>query len=303
MFCSFKSALCLVLLFIAGSAYGASPEMKTLSDIAYGQHAAQTMDVYIPEGADGAPMIFMVHGGGWRGGDKANSGEVDNKITHWVKKGVILASTNYRTLPEADPVTQASDVAEALLFAQKQASAWGADPAKVILMGHSAGAHLVSLVSAQYSTGVAKLLKPLLGTVSLDITGYDIVEKLTPPNHSEFYERNFGTDPEYLKKASPFYALKAQIPPFLAVCSIHTVTACAQSEKFIKKLQSYGGYAGLISVNLKHMPLNAELGKAGCFTAEVDRFLRKLDPGIAGLLPRQKADAQSECVLVKGFEG
>ncbi|MCK0070757.1 alpha/beta hydrolase [Kordiimonas laminariae] len=277
--------------------------MKTLSDIDYGQHTAQTMDVYIPEGADGAPMIFMVHGGGWRGGDKANSGEVDSKITHWVKNGFVFVSTNYRTLPEADPVTQASDVAAALLFAQKQAHVWGSDPAKVILMGHSAGAHLVSLVSAQYSTGAAKLLKPLLGTVSLDITGYDIVEKFTPPNHSEFYERNFGTDPEYLKKASPFYALKAQIPPFLAVCSIHTATACAQSEKFVKKLQSYGGYAGLISVNLKHMPLNAELGKVGCFTAEVDRFLRKLDPGIAGLLPHQKADAQRECVLVKGLEG
>ena len=90
----------------------------------------------------------MLDGGGWRVGVKANPGVVKNKVAHYVPAGYLVVSINYRLSPEVDPLAQAHDVAAALSFVQSAASAWGGDPSRIVLMGHSAGAHLVSLVTA-----------------------------------------------------------------------------------------------------------------------------------------------------------
>jgi arylformamidase len=63
-------------------------------------------------------------------------------------QGYVLVSTNYRLLPAARPLEQAGDVARALALVQKQAPQWGADPKRLVLMGHSAGAHLAMLLHA-----------------------------------------------------------------------------------------------------------------------------------------------------------
>ena len=62
--------------------------------------------------------------------------------------GIIFVSVDYRMLPQQDALAQADDVARALAFAQSRARSWGGDPGKFILMGHSAGAHLVALLAA-----------------------------------------------------------------------------------------------------------------------------------------------------------
>uniref|UniRef100_UPI0039B64623 alpha/beta hydrolase n=1 Tax=Vibrio vulnificus TaxID=672 RepID=UPI0039B64623 len=84
---------------------------RVLRDQPYGPDPAQRMDVFIPPGARSAPVILMVHGGGWRRGDKAHGRVVDNKVAHWLPAGAIVVSVNYRMLPEADVPTQRDDVA------------------------------------------------------------------------------------------------------------------------------------------------------------------------------------------------
>lgn len=62
-------------------------------DIAYGNDQAQRFDVYIPNNKQAnAPVIMMVHGGGWRRGDKAMSRMVENKANRWLAKGIIFVS-------------------------------------------------------------------------------------------------------------------------------------------------------------------------------------------------------------------
>lgn len=68
-------------------------------DIPYGPDALQRIDVYSPQGAKNAPVLFMVHGGAWRTGDKASANVIDNKIARWLPKGFIVISANYRLLP------------------------------------------------------------------------------------------------------------------------------------------------------------------------------------------------------------
>jgi arylformamidase len=110
--------------------------------------ADQRMDVYIPADARAAPVLFLVHGGGWRRGDKAHGRLIDNKLAHWLPAGFIVVSINYRMLPQADVLTQRDDVVAALAKAQSLAPSWGGDASRFVLMGHSAGAHLVALVAS-----------------------------------------------------------------------------------------------------------------------------------------------------------
>ena len=98
---------------------------KILQDIPYGEGDRNKMDVYLPSHAKNAPVIFMVHGGAWRIGDKASKAVVENKVNRWVQKGFVFISTNYRMLPKAAPHKQATDVAKALAFAQNNSSSWG----------------------------------------------------------------------------------------------------------------------------------------------------------------------------------
>src|SRR6185312_13737462 len=71
------------------------PNVRALRDIAYGSDPKQRFDVYLPQQANHAPVIFMVHGGGWRRGDKTMKTSVENKMAHWTQKGFIFISTNY----------------------------------------------------------------------------------------------------------------------------------------------------------------------------------------------------------------
>ena len=109
----------------------------------------EAADVYLPaKPLDAAPVILVVHGGGWANGNKDNPGLVDGKAGRWLPEGRVLVSTNYRMRPDTAPLDQARDVARALAQVQRLAPEWGADPSRVVLMGHSAGAHLAALVGA-----------------------------------------------------------------------------------------------------------------------------------------------------------
>jgi acetyl esterase/lipase len=144
------------------------PGARAERDVAYGSDPAQRLDLYIPAAASGAPIIVMVHGGAWMLGDKGNSGVVANKVRHWLPKGYIVASANYRMGRPPNAVQQAEDVGRALAFVQQRAGEWGGDGSRVVLMGHSSGAHLVTLLTASAGVAGRAGAKAWLGTVSLD---------------------------------------------------------------------------------------------------------------------------------------
>ena len=74
-----KLFILIFLTIISSHTYALSSGMKVLSDIRYGKDVDQVLDVYIPADAKGAPVIFMVHGGAWSRGDKADKPEFENK--------------------------------------------------------------------------------------------------------------------------------------------------------------------------------------------------------------------------------
>lgn len=244
-------------------------------DLAYGTDPQQRLDVYIPAQAKAAPIIFMVHGGAWMIGDKGASAFVSNKVAHWLPKGYILVSSNYRLSKRPNPLDQADDIARALAFVQAKAPSWGGDPARVLLLGHSAGAHLVSLLAADPRIVTSKGGTAWLGTIVLDSAAYDLVE-IMQRKHPRIYDRAFGKDPAFWTDASPYLRLATAPTPMLLVCSSKRTDACPPTQTFASKATELGGKVTVLPVDMKHGELNKELGLLSDYTTTVEGFMRTL---------------------------
>ena len=216
--------------------------------------------------------MFFVHGGAWAFGDKGASRVVEPKVAHWVERGWIVVSTNYRMLPT--PVaTQADDVAAALTYAQSHAAQWGADPGRFVLMGHSAGAHLVALIAAGAQTEITP--QPWRGAVLLDSAALDVTA-LMQQRHLPLYDRAFGRDPANWARLSPQAQLAHASAPLLAVCSSQRRESCPHADAFVAKDTGFGAKARVLREDLSHGEINATLGAASDYTAQVDAFLDSL---------------------------
>jgi arylformamidase len=266
----------IVLLLLGASASAEMPEGVTLQrDIAYGADAAQRLDVYLPSRTNNAPILFMVHGGGWRIGDKGNARVTDNKIARWVPKGIIFVSVNYRMIPEAEPLTQAQDVARALAKVQDLAPGWGGDPANIILIGHSAGAHLVALITAAPEIAVVQGAKSWKGSVLLDSGALDVPAIMTA-RHLPLYDRAFGHHPAEWQAASPFHRLTGPTRPMFAVCRKRGNESCPANRAFARKANQLGGSVEVLPMDFGHGQINEQLGLPGAYTERVETFMRRL---------------------------
>lgn len=246
-------------------------------DVAYGSNPLQKFDVYMPNTQlQDARVIVMVHGGGWWQGDKLDTPVVRNKVQYWVPNGAIFISVNYPLVPQVTPLQQAQSVAQALGYAQQHASQWGGDPDKVILMGFSAGAHLVSLVAADPALASSRGVQPWLGTIALDSAAYDIPEIMGNPNHPPIYDVAFGTNVGLWNATSPLTKLRSRIAPFLAVCSSLDSYSCPRAQEFVDKARIYGAEASVLPQNLVHGQINANLGLPSNYTTQVNAFMANL---------------------------
>jgi acetyl esterase/lipase len=243
----------------------------TVKTVSYGTDPDQTMDVYASPDVKAAPIILIVHGGGWREGDKASPGVVGNKMTRWLPEGFILVSINYGLLPKTPVDAQADNVAKAIAYVETHAADWGGDGDKVIVTGHSAGAQMAALLSADPSQVAALGGKPWRGTVVLDSGSFD-VPAVMAGKPGKVYREAFGTNPAYWARMSPTHRLRPGVVPMLLVCS-QKRRACGHSDAFAAKIKAVGGEAQVLPQDVAHMEVNDQLGLRGPYTNAVDAFI------------------------------
>ncbi len=238
-------------------------------DLAYGTHPKQRFDAYLPAGASRAPIVLMVHGGGWRIGDKDNPGVAGDKAAYWLAKGFVFVSTNYRLLPDAAPLQQAQDVAAALARVQALAPQWGADASRVVLVGHSAGAHLVALLGADPTLLEQAGARRPRGVVSLDSAAMDVPDMMKEPLLPRIYADAFGNDPAVWVSVSPHHRLAHDALPMLLVCSSRRPDACPQGRALAQKASGLGVVVGVQPEDMTHAEINRDLGKPSAYTQTV----------------------------------
>lgn len=120
--------------------------LPTLKEVRYGDHERHVIDFWQADSKTPTPVVFVIHGGGWKGGSKERINRfVDvNKL---LKAGISVAAINYRYVQQApvseiDPPVKAPlyDAARALQFVRSKASEWNIDKTRIGATGGSAGA-------------------------------------------------------------------------------------------------------------------------------------------------------------------
>jgi len=255
-------------------------QRRDIPYVAVDPHRRQMLDAWWPIGESSAPIVVYIHGGGWRGGDKGNVGL---KPEAFGRAGFAFVSVNYRLHPQTDFRGQATDVALAIRHVVEHAAAAGADPERIFLIGHSAGAHLAALVATDgsYLEAAGLELSRLKGVVLLDGAAYDIPRQISltgGPRSEARYAEVFGATPESQRQASPITHVAADkgIPPFLILPIDGRLDSGVQSDAFAERLRVAGVEARVVRCpGETHGSINQLLGTPGQLaTDETLKFVK-----------------------------
>lgn len=261
------------------------PKAPGSEAISYGSNALQSLDVWRAKDAKGpAPLVVFVHGGGWQHGSKDNAtGRF--KPVHYPGEGYAFASINYRLVPGATVEQQAADVAAAVRALVDRADGLGIDPRRIVLMGHSAGAHLVALVGTdeRYLRGAGLSFASIAGVIPIDGAAYDVPAQMKdgPAIMQATYKQAFGADPARQRMLSPTLQAVAPNTPQFLLLHVHRPDGVRQAEALGKALTAGGSKverASFPGEGLQgHAEINRRLGDpAYAPTAAVDAWLKRV---------------------------
>jgi arylformamidase len=239
-------------------------------ELAYGEDPRQRLDFTPVERGD-APLVMFIHGGAWAFGDKRMAGHM---AVHFHGRGYAFASLNYRLVPRASVAQQAEDVAAALAHLLRETGS-----RRILLIGHSAGAHLAALVGTDPAYLAAHRLPvgTISGVVLLDGAGYDVPAQMERggPLLRRMYRNAFTDDPAVQRRVSP--AWHAEAPNAARFLIFHVASrpddSGAQSERLGAALRAAGTPAEVVSVDNSHAGIFRQFGQAGhAATARTDAF-------------------------------
>jgi len=251
-----------------GSEARQAPTLKPTETLAYGPDSLQALDLWVPEGAKKAPLVLFVHGGGWKRGSK-NNATSRALPAHMLAQGYAFASIDYRLVPRNTVEEQASDVATALAFVLKRADSLGIDRSRVVLTGHSAGAHLVALVGTdeRYLKAAGLSFADVDGVIPNDGAAYDIPKQVQvgAAVMGETYRQAFGTDPVRQAALSPTLQAAAPNAPAFLLLHVQRPDGVAQAKGLAEALKRAGTKVEIGSFpgeGLRgHMEINRRLGQ------------------------------------------
>jgi triacylglycerol lipase len=184
-------------------------------DIKYGPDARHALDLFVPEtpAAMPRPVLIFVHGGAFIGGNRRGPGGspfYDNIMVFAVRNGMVGVNATYRLAPQNPWPAGAQDLGAAVRWVNENISVHGGNPARIFLMGHSAGAvHVASYVAHRQFHGPKGI--GLAGAIL--VSGlYDLTTM--PPGPPE--KAYFGEDTSKYAERSSLAGLVAAPVPLMA---------------------------------------------------------------------------------------
>lgn len=285
-----NSLLASLALFAAETPAVLAP---TKADVPYAgtTELRQTLNVYAPASkpAKPTPVIFWIHGGGWRGGEKTN---VQLKPKFFTDMGYVFVSTNHRYV-SAVPMSEIfADVAKSLRWTHDHAAEFGGDPNHIVIMGHSSGAQLAAYLAIDERPlkAVGLSLGMFKGCVPVDADTFDVPAVIAlatanrqaagKPEPKYGHREIFGGKPELWTDYSvvTHVAPGKDIPPFLILYDAAAPLTPDQAKRLEKALTSKGISAKAYGAqNTNHGKINADLGLPGDpATAELQSFLKSV---------------------------
>lgn len=179
----------------------------------------QMLDLYLPD-KKGFLTVVFTYGGGWRTGGRKSVTAIGEKLQ---SLGFGCALLSHRLAPKDKFPAQAEDVAAAFAWVKRNIEAKGGNSKRVVLMGHSSGAHLSLLLATDPQYLVKHNLSPadILGIVGLS-TPVDLEPRADRKGFGDALMAGkgadvFSRDPAILKAASPIQHVSKDLPPTLLI--------------------------------------------------------------------------------------
>jgi acetyl esterase/lipase len=220
--------------------------VKVERDFVYARYGEREvkLDLYLPKEPVSAkiPCIVVVHGGGWRSGDKNRFAHIAGKLA---EEGFAAACIGYRLIPEVEFPAPVVDCKAAVRWVRANAAKHGIDPDRIGAIGGSAGAHLVAMLGT--SDHVAKL-EGEGGSLGVSSRVHAVVAMATPADMTQ--GRVGGTiGVELAQLVSPVTHVSAKSAPILLLHGTRdTVVPMAQSELLLEKYRQVGAKAELVKI-------------------------------------------------------
>jgi arylformamidase len=190
-----------------------------LLDVAYGESAGERLD-FFPANRRGAPLLVFIHGGWWRSLDKSDFSFI---APAYVQAGYNVALTNYTLAPAAPIAEIVRQQLRALAWLYRNAEQYDVDPQRIVVAGHSAGAHLTAMMLAAVWPRFAGDLPADLVKAGVAMSGiYD----LEPVRHAEFVNVDLKLTAEDIAPLSPAWM------PSPAAARFVTAVGGLESEEF-----------------------------------------------------------------------
>lgn len=280
------------LVISAGLAWGAAMDARARRApppepvrLHHGPDPAQTIDLWLPDHAESpVALLVFIHGGGWIGGTPARA-TGHAKIAHALARGQAFATIGYRPVPCVTIEDQATEIAAAIAMLLHHAARYRIDPRRVIVMGHSAGAHLAALIGTdrRWLRMAGLEQTDIAGIIAIDGTAYDVVEQMraTPLAAAVLYHPVFGRDRARLRALSP--VCQAGAPNVVNWLLLHRAGAgsAGQAAALAAALRRSGSNADVLSLPGRgvpaHIASNRRLGDADWPpTRQVDQWIDRV---------------------------
>ena len=210
---TFTAAIVLVLALVPAAAQ--SHTVSLVHDVDYVANAdyadgKDRLDIYVPDGARNAPVIFSIHGGALEAGDRHEERFVGQRFAG---AGYVTVVISYRLSPDVSHPAHIQDVAAAFAWVTRNIARHGGDPGRILVTGHSAGAYLAMLLAAdpRWLAAHQLSLRAIAGVAP--VSGFYWVDREgVAPDRPTYV---WGTDRRAWIDASPAHYLRSGIPPVL----------------------------------------------------------------------------------------
>jgi acetyl esterase/lipase len=140
------AAACDEMAFAIGNLPARFTSVRVTRDLPYGDQPGQVLDVYAQPGLRDRPIVVFWYGGGWTDGHKEEYRFIGTALA---ERGYVAVLPDYRKYPAVQFPSFVHDGARALVWARLHAHEWGGDPSRIVVMGHSVGAHLAAMLAYQ----------------------------------------------------------------------------------------------------------------------------------------------------------
>jgi len=185
-------------------------------DVAFHPEMQPRLDVYSPPSGTGHPVLVFVHGGSWKDFHKELFAPVAMKL---LPEGMVVVIPDYTLYPDAGYEQMAGEVAAALTWTLDNIDAYGGDPGRIVVAGHSAGAHLalLAVMDPRFLGAYGHSGAEIRGLVGMSGV-YDVQAEydfwLSQGTYPEVIVEVMGGE-ENLLQASPIHYVRPDLPPVL----------------------------------------------------------------------------------------